>query len=90
LVVPVAGQNNQYIVSKGRDLDVMEWDGHSTAPSTLTKLLSVEPNLPSNRFNDGKVDAMGRLWAGAFTIIALRVEKRVTYEFRFNCHLHGS
>ena len=26
--------------------------------------MSVEPNKPNNRFNDGKCDNRGRLWAG--------------------------
>lgn len=30
----------------------------------LTPLLHPEPDLPDNRFNDGKVDRAGRFWAG--------------------------
>ncbi len=30
----------------------------------IKKLGSPEPNLPNNRFNDGKCDAAGRFWAG--------------------------
>jgi len=35
-----------------------------TVHSTLTRLHDPEPELPGNRFNDGKVDACGRFWAG--------------------------
>jgi xylono-1,5-lactonase len=31
---------------------------------TLTPLLQVEADIPSNRFNDGKCDGLGRFWAG--------------------------
>lgn len=67
MVIPVEGQDNQFIVARGRDLRLMEWDGESSAPTTLTTLVSVEDDLPANRFNDGKVDALGRLWAGTIS-----------------------
>jgi xylono-1,5-lactonase len=35
-----------------------------TVHSALTRLHDPEPDLPGNRFNDGKVDAGGRFWAG--------------------------
>jgi sugar lactone lactonase YvrE len=34
------------------------------ATGALTKVAEPEPELPGNRFNDGKVDRQGRLWAG--------------------------
>jgi sugar lactone lactonase YvrE len=34
------------------------------ASEKLTRLHAPESHLPDNRFNDGKVDARGRLWAG--------------------------
>jgi len=45
-------------------LQMMDWDGRSTEPTSLTNMFSVEPDRPANRFNDGKCDANGRLWAG--------------------------
>ncbi len=35
------------------------------ANGAFTRLRTVEPDLPSNRLNDGAVDAMGRLWFGS-------------------------
>lgn len=64
LVVPVEGQDNKYVVGVGRTLQLMEWDGKTTTPTSLSGMFSVEPNNPGNRFNDGKCDARGRLWAG--------------------------
>jgi sugar lactone lactonase YvrE len=34
------------------------------ATGRLTTLAEVEPDLPDNRFNDGKCDRLGRFWAG--------------------------
>ncbi|NEX59736.1 SMP-30/gluconolactonase/LRE family protein [Noviherbaspirillum galbum] len=34
------------------------------ASSELRQAVRVEPDMPGNRFNDGKVDRMGRFWAG--------------------------
>lgn len=64
LVVPVEGQDNTYVIGVGRTLQLMEWDGKSTTPTSLSSFLSVEPDRPGNRFNDGKCDSRGRLWAG--------------------------
>lgn len=36
----------------------------SSEPTSLTTLHTVEPGNPNNRFNDGKCDTSGRLWAG--------------------------
>lgn len=42
----------------------MEWDGVSSKPTSLKKLYTVDDHCPTNRINDGKCDASGRLWAG--------------------------
>ncbi len=44
----------------------LEWDGVSTDVFKLNKLNTVENDYPKNRFNDGKCDPQGRLWAGMF------------------------
>ena len=64
LIVPVKDEANKYVVGVGRSLQMMEWDGLSSQPSSLTTMFTVEPDRPENRFNDGKCDARGRLWAG--------------------------
>jgi sugar lactone lactonase YvrE len=42
--------------------------GFDPATGKLELLLAVEPNLPDNRFNDGRCDRAGRLWIGTMDI----------------------
>lgn len=64
LIVPVAGEVDKYVITTGRELQVLEWDGKDDRPLSLEPILSVDEPFPNNSFNDGKCDAMGRLWAG--------------------------
>ncbi|GJQ86435.1 hypothetical protein Trydic_g10342 [Trypoxylus dichotomus] len=66
LLVPVEGSPDRFLISIGRKLAVVTWDGVSATPSKVEELLEVEneADLAGNRFNDGKADPAGRLWAG--------------------------
>jgi len=64
LVCPVEGHPNKYLITVERDVQIMEWDGISEKPTSLKKLYTVDDHCPTNRINDGKCDAAGRLWAG--------------------------
>ena len=64
LIVPVENETNKYIIAHERNLQVLEWDGQSSAPTSLKKIATVEEDRPRNRFNDGKCDPKGRLWTG--------------------------
>ena len=63
-IVPVEGAKDKYLIAHERDLQVLEWDGQSAAPSSLKTLTTVEEDRPKNHFNDGKCDPRGRLWTG--------------------------
>lgn len=65
-IIPVDGQKDKYLISIGRELAVVTWDGESEKVSDTRKICEVEnaPETIGNRFNDGKCDASGRLWAG--------------------------
>ncbi|KAJ3654214.1 hypothetical protein Zmor_013416 [Zophobas morio] len=67
LIVPVEGQKDKFLVSVGRDLVIVTWDGLSEKISHQEKIYEVDdhPDTLTNRFNDGKCDASGRLWAGS-------------------------
>jgi gluconolactonase len=64
LIVPFDGDNNKYLIAHERDLQVLEWDGVSSTPTSFKTIATVEEDRPKNRFNDGKCDPHGRLWAG--------------------------
>ncbi|CAL4079075.1 unnamed protein product [Meganyctiphanes norvegica] len=66
LVVPVAGSSDLYVVGIGRSIGIVHWplnapDKHQTK---ATVLQTIDDQSPNNRFNDGKCDPQGRLWAG--------------------------
>ena len=42
--------------------------GFDPATGKLEPLLAVEPDLPDNRFNDGRCDRRGRLWIGTMDV----------------------
>lgn len=60
------GRKDKYLISIGRTLAVVTWDGESDKVSDTVVLAEVDntPDTLDNRFNDGKCDPSGRLWAG--------------------------
>ncbi|XP_043227674.1 regucalcin-like [Amphibalanus amphitrite] len=62
LVVPLAGRPDTYVISTGRALSVLRWAGDQHF--SVTDFTEVEADRPKNRFNDGKCDPSGNLWAG--------------------------
>lgn len=66
MIIPVEGQKDKFLIAVGRDLNVVTWDGESTKVSKMEKIYEIDntPETVNNRFNDGKCDASGRLWAG--------------------------
>ncbi|CAL8113463.1 unnamed protein product [Orchesella dallaii] len=78
MVMPVQGQENRYVISVGKTLQLMEWDGRSASPSSLTTMFTVEPDNPGILFNDGKCDTKGRLWAGTASAQPIGSLYRVT------------
>lgn len=61
LIIPVEGQKDKFLISIGKDLVVVTWDGKSPKVSNIERLVTVEGG---GAINDGKCDATGRLWAG--------------------------
>lgn len=66
LIIPVQGEKDKFLISIGRELAVVTWDGESETVSNIEKLFEVDDDASTidNRFNDGKCDAYGTLWAG--------------------------
>jgi len=65
-LIPVKGEKNKFLIGLGRQLAVVTWDGESENVSNIETLVEVEneSETKDNRFNDGKCDSSGRLWAG--------------------------
>ncbi|XP_019870755.2 regucalcin [Aethina tumida] len=72
-IIPVEGQKNKYLISIGRNLAVVTWDGESDRVSNTEVIAEVHnhPDTMDNRFNDGKCDPSGRLWAGSMSSEAI-------------------
>lgn len=60
--VVCAGENEVVLATQSG------FQSYHTKQHTLTPLVDPEPDLPANRFNDGKCDASGRFWAGTMSI----------------------
>ncbi|XP_047211028.1 regucalcin [Girardinichthys multiradiatus] len=55
----VPRRSGGYVAGVGRSIVAVDWTNQKA-----TSLVNVEEDKPENRFNDGKVDPMGRLLAG--------------------------
>lgn len=66
LIIPVKGEKDKFLISIGREIAIVTWDGESERVSKIEKVYEVDntPDTSDNRFNDGKCDSSGRLWAG--------------------------
>ncbi|KAG8256631.1 hypothetical protein J6590_064152 [Homalodisca vitripennis] len=63
LVVPIKDQKYKFVVTLGLDMMILTWDWDSGF-NYVSPLVSVDQHSPRNRWNDGKADANGRMWAG--------------------------
>jgi sugar lactone lactonase YvrE len=62
--IPLESESNKYVIGLERKIALLEWDGISSEYKSLEIISTVEEDTPKNRFNDGKCDPQGRLWAG--------------------------
>ena len=66
-VIPVRGQADTFVVSRGDRLATLRWDGVSPQHE-LRPFARVDQHVPhAMRFNDAKCDPQGRLWAGTMS-----------------------
>lgn len=64
VIIPMLGRKHRFIIGKGRELAMLKWTGQNTTSPLIQTFTSVDQDKPGNRFNDGKADAIGRLWIG--------------------------
>lgn len=64
-VIPVEGSTNKFVAGSSIDIVVLSWDSEKTLASCTPQILvSADSNRTEIRFNDGKADSSGRVWAG--------------------------
>lgn len=69
LVTTIEGQPGKLLATSGTDIVIVTWNGESNVENPEIKILvSIEKNKKGYRFNDGKIDALGRLWAGNYKL----------------------
>lgn len=84
-IVPVESKSNKYIIGLERSMFELEWDGLSADVFNLNEINTVEEHYPKNRFNDGKCDPQGRLWAGKL-FSELHDENVCNQKFKLSFH----
>lgn len=78
-IVPVEGRTDQFAVGCGRRVLIVRWDGVSEIAKAIKTLFEVQMDddrYDGNRFNDGKCDANGRLFAGTMRYVGDKYEHR--------------
>lgn len=65
-IIPLEGTKDKFVISVGKNVAILTWDGESSIPTELKYVSAVdnEKELQNNRLNDGKADPTGRLWSG--------------------------
>jgi len=64
IVIPIQGQPDHYVITRGNRLSVLTWDGCGDGHS-VRDVAKVDTDLGfPMRFNDGKCDPEGGLWVG--------------------------
>lgn len=76
-IIPLEGTKDKFVISVGKNVAILTWDGESSTPTDLKYVCVVddEKELQTNRLNDGKADPTGRLWSGNVTSSMLSTRK---------------
>ncbi|XP_058819338.1 regucalcin-like [Topomyia yanbarensis] len=63
-IIPVKGRSNEFVLGDGTRLVIVSWDGISEKAQVVKVLADLGEKAAGHRWNDGKVDSCGRLYAG--------------------------
>lgn len=64
-VIPVADRQGIFLIGLGTTLASLQWNLNEKTHK-VHKLITVDKDKPGNRWNDGKADNNGYLWAGKY------------------------
>lgn len=91
-ILPVEGTTDQFVITKGRQLIKIEWDGVNDNVKELEVLTETDKDVPTNRINDGKADPLGRVWFGTmgreFEGFEFEMHKGSLFSYSKNKKLH--
>jgi len=85
-IIPVAGRKDLFVVSLDAELVIISWDCESDKISIVETLGAVNntPETKDNKFNDGKCDPSGRLWAGTHAANEKELSKTLPLGFLYS------
>lgn len=65
-ITPIAGKKNEFVIGMSRRIGIIKWNGIAPIAKVIRVVAEVErdPKYARNRFNDGKADPFGRIYAG--------------------------
>ncbi|XP_062711174.1 regucalcin [Aedes albopictus] len=64
MIIMIQGNPDHFILGTGNKLSLVQWDGFSEKASLVRIVVDLGESESHVRFNDGKVDSQGRLYAG--------------------------
>lgn len=70
-IILIEGKPGQYVLGAGNKIVLVSWDGRSEKGALLKTLYDLGESQKHVRFNDGKVDPKGRLYAGTMQLETL-------------------
>lgn len=80
VIIPVEGEPDHFLIAINHKIGIVEWNGNSSEAKWIQTITTVEPELETNRINDGKSDPFGRFYFGTMAIdINFRAEPKGSF-----------
>lgn len=91
MIILIQGKPGQYVLGVGNKLTLVSWDGRSEKAKFVKHVYDLGESEKHVRFNDGKVDPQGRLYAGTMRLETLGdiFEQKEGKLYRFDGKVNG-